>query len=247
MDVNRILEKLDEHLGRNDYAAAERHLIYWLTEAEKIGDSRGILLMKNELMGLYRKLGQKENALSCAEAALGIIGSEGLSDNIGAATTFLNVATVYKAFGMAEKALPLYEKARLIYEANLPENDERFGGLYNNTALALVDLKEFSRADELYRKALEVMKNVDGGEPEAAITYLNMATAAETELGLENAENIIAEYLEKAISLLDSSISETDGNYAFVCDKCASVFGYYGYFFYQKELERRSKKIYEGT
>lgn len=247
MDINRIIEKLDGYLGKDDYSAAENHLLYWLSEAENEKNFRAVLLFRNELMGLYRKLGKKEDALFCAETALGIIDAQNLSDNIGAATTFLNTATVYKAFGMAEKAVPLFEKAKTIYESNLAPNDERFGGLYNNMALALVDLKEFSRANELYKKALDVMKNVEGGEPEAAITYLNMANCAEAEAGLENAEKIITEYLEKAIELLDSSISETDGNYAFVCEKCSSVFGYYGYFFYQKELERRSEKIYERS
>ncbi len=247
MDITRILEKLDGYLGKDDYPAAERHLLYWLSEAEAGRDTRAMLLIRNELMGLYRKLGRKENAIACANAALGIIDREGLADNIGAATTYLNTATVYKAFGMSGKAVPLFEKAKIIYESNLDENDARFGGLYNNMALALVDLKEYSRADELYKKALSVMENVDGGEPETAVTYLNMANAAEAELGLENAEKIITEYLEKAMSLLDSCISETDGNYAFVCQKCSSVFGYYGYFFYQKELERRSKKIYERS
>lgn len=247
MDISRILEKLDGYLGKDDYSAAENHLLYWLSEAEAGKDFRGMLLMRNELMGLYRKLGRESEAIAYANAALGIIEVQNLSDNIGAATTFLNTATVYKAFGMAEKAVPLFAKAKNIYESNLEENDERFGGLYNNMALALVDMKEFSQANELYQKALAVMKNVDGGEPETAITYLNMASAAEAEHGIENAENLITEYLEKAMVLLDSCISETDGNYAFVCRKCASVFGYYGYFFYQKELERRSEKIYERS
>lgn len=245
--TDRILTKLDEYLSKDDYSAAERHLLYWLDEAKGGRDIRGNLLMRNELMGLYRKLGREKDALSCVDAALKIIIDEGLTDNIGAATTYLNCATVYKAFGMAKKSIPLFEKAKEIYKCNLKENDERFGGLYNNMALAYVDLKEFSKADELYKKALDVMENVDGGEPETAITYLNMANATEAEHGLENAENIIKEYLEKAIELLDLSISETDGNYAFVCRKCSSVFGYYGYFFYQKELERRAKKIYERS
>lgn len=55
-------------------------------------------------------------------------------------------------------------------------------------SLTLVDLKEFSPANVLYLKALEIMKNVPGGEPEQAITRLNMANAAEAEYGLENAE-----------------------------------------------------------
>ena len=245
--TDRILSKLDEYLGKDNYSAAERHLLYWLDEAKNGRDSRGMLLLNNELMGLYRKLGQKEKSLACAETALEIVEKLSISDNPGAATTFLNSATVYKAFGMAEKSIPLFEKAYTIYKNNLDENDERFGGLYNNMALAYVDLKEFAKADELYRKALSVMKNVDGGEPEQAITLLNMANAAEAEHGLEDAEPIITEYLEEAMELLDRSISETDGNYAFVCSKCSSVFGYYGYFFYQNELERRAKRIYERT
>jgi hypothetical protein len=34
----RILSKLDEYLNKNDYSSAERHLKYWLTEAEQTGD-----------------------------------------------------------------------------------------------------------------------------------------------------------------------------------------------------------------
>ena len=37
-----------------------------------------------------------------------------------------------------------------------------------------------------------------------------------------------------------------DGYYAFVCEKCASVFGYYGWFLYNKEREERARTIYEG-
>ena len=36
-----------------------------------------------------------------------------------------------------------------------------------------------------------------------------------------------------------------DGYYAFVCEKCADTFAYYGYFGYSEELMQRAKKIYE--
>ena len=101
ISVERILSKLDEHLGRNDYAAAERHLCYWLSEAESGGDGRTELLVRNELMGLYRKTGRKDEALASAEAALAAISRMGIDEQVGAATTYLNSATVYKAFGMA--------------------------------------------------------------------------------------------------------------------------------------------------
>lgn len=245
MDISRILEKLDGYLGKDDYSAAENHLLYWLSEAEAGKDFRGMLLMRNELMGLYRKLGRESEAIACANTALGIIEVQNLSDNIGAATTFLNTATVYKAFGMAEKAVPLFAKAKNIYESNLEENDERFGGLYNNMALALVDLSRFDEARELYSRAIEIMM-ANGGELEVAITYLNMASAAESELGLLDADETICELLDKARELLEGE-TKRDGYYAFVCEKCASVFDYYGQFLYAKELEARARRIYEDN
>ena len=36
-----------------------------------------------------------------------------------------------------------------------------------------------------------------------------------------------------------------DGYYAFVCEKCAPVFGYYGYFLTEQELNRRAREIYD--
>ena len=61
--TQRVLEKLDEHLGRNDYDSAERHLLYWLDEAKDSRDKHGMLTVENELMGLYRKSNRNENAL----------------------------------------------------------------------------------------------------------------------------------------------------------------------------------------
>ena len=39
----------------------------------------------------------------------------------------------------------------------------------------------------------------------------------------------------------------TDGNYAFVCEKCAPVLEQYGYEAYAAQLRSRSRRIYEGT
>ncbi|MBR3835946.1 MAG: tetratricopeptide repeat protein [Clostridia bacterium] len=244
--TQRVLDKLDEHLGRNDYDSAEKHLLYWLVEARAVNDKRSALLFLNELAGLYRKLGKEEDALSVVSSALDLIGEMGIENNIGAGTTYINCATVYKAFGKADKALPIFEKARGVYENLLPPTDKRFGGLYNNMALALVDLERFGEAYELYDKAIAVMDNAPDGDLEVAITYLNIASAKEAELGAVDSDVIVREYLEKAITILDSH-QEKDGYYAFVCEKCASVFGYFGYFLYEKELGRRASEIYERS
>ena len=139
---------------------------------------------------------------------------------------------------------PLFERAKKVYETELDPYDTRLGGLYNNMALALVDLKRFDEADRLYRKAIEIMSNNDGGDLEVAITYLNIATAAEAEYGLLDADEKISALLDKAKDILENH-AQKDGYYAFVCEKCASVFGYYGHFVYQNELSERARRIYE--
>ncbi len=246
IDRTRVLDKLDEYLHKNDYGAAERHLRYWLAEAEAVRDAKTALLIQNELMGLLRKCGRGEEAVATAETALKTVSDHGLTEQVGAATTYLNCATVFKAFDMAERGIALFEKAREIYERELAPDDARLGGLYNNMALALVDLHRFEEARALYQNALGVMKQVENGAPEAAITYLNMASAAEAEHGLLDAAEKIEDLLDLAEALLEAH-EQHDGNYAFVCEKCATVFGYYGRFAYEKELKARATGIYEGT
>jgi hypothetical protein len=110
-------------------------------------------------------------------------------------------------------------------------------------ALALADTGEFAYAEELYGRALCVMENAPGGEPEQAITHLNLADL----YALENANAKIGAQLETARSLLEKCASSSDANYAFVCSKCAPVFAHYGMAEYAKTLEERSRRIYEGA
>ena len=187
ISIDRVLSRLDEYLHKNDYAAAERHLLYWLTEAETNRDRAAELPIRNELMGLYRKLGRREEALAMADAAKARIDAWGIGGGVGAATTHLNCATVYKAFDMAEVALPMFEEARAVYESALDKNDTRLSGLYNNMALALVDLHRFREADALYEQAIAILERSENGSLEVAITLLNLASAREAELGLEAA------------------------------------------------------------
>lgn len=245
--AGRVLEKLDDCLSRRDFAAAERHLAYWLRDAEAIGDRRGMLTVTNEQIGLYRKLERKDEALAAAKRALTLADEAGLAGSITMGTTLINAATAYKAFGSAEEALPLYEKAREIYEAYLPADDGRLGGLYNNMALALMDVSRFEEARGLFEKALAVMGLIPGREPEMAVTYCNLADLTAAESGLEAGEAEINRCLEKAMELLNTEGLTRDGNYAYVCEKCAPCFGYYGFFLYKKELAGRAEAIYEGT
>ena len=88
------------------------------------------------------------------------------------------------------------------------------------------------------------MSRVEHGEAEAAITYLNMADLAAEELGLLESEEIVSAYLDKAETLLETPSLPHNGYYAFVCEKCAPTFDYFGRFAYAKELKTRSEEIY---
>lgn len=242
--TGRMIEKLDEYLNRRDYDAAERHLKYWLAEAEAGNDARGRLTVLNEQIGLYYKTGKEDECLRAIEDALSLADEIGVDRTITMGTTLVNAAAGYKAFGREKEALPLYEKARVLYEEALAPADARLGGLYNNMALTVAALGDYPRASDLFTRALAVMAQNEHGEGEMAVTYCNLADLAAMEHGVEQAEEQIREYLTTAERLLNTESLPKNGYYAFLCEKCAPTFGYYGFFLTEKELTRRAEEIY---
>lgn len=245
--IQRIIEKEDQLFADGDFAGAGRLLQYWLAEAEADHDLAGQFFLRNEQMGLYRKTGKQQEAFAAAEAGLALIPQLDYENAVSGGTCYINAATVYKAFGEAKKALPLYQKAKEIYEAQLADNDGRLGGLYNNMALALLDEKQYTEAEELYQKALAVMEKVPDGQLDAAITLLNLADLYCARDGYEKAKKFIEDCLNKAETLLHTESIE-QGNYAaFVYEKCAPIFGYYYHREAQEKLEQKAKAIHERT
>ena len=252
----RIAQKLDEYMSKHDYAGAQRHLIYWLEEARAVGDQRGELMVRNELVGHFRKTGNADQAFAQAERALALVDELGYAGSISAGTTYTNVATAYNAFGRNDESLALFRKAADAYESSEYTEPQLLGGLYNNMALVCVSLGSYREADELFRKALDTMANVKNGVLEQAITYLNMADAFVAEraeqmgadpiaAGDAESERTVETLLDQALELLDTPTVPRDGYYAFVCEKCAPVFAHYGYFLADADLKERARSIYE--
>ena len=241
--VCRVIEKLDEYLSKADYAAAERHLAYWLAETDIRNDEKGRLTVLNEQIGLFRKTAQEEKGKTAINAALNAAEKAGYRGTVTCATTYINAATAYKAFGQPTKALSLYEKAREIYEEKLLPDDRRKAGLYNNTAVTLTELKKYREAGEFYSLALGVLKMNENTEGEAAVTLLNTADLYAAQNGTD--DDRIPGLLEDAEKYLNTPSLPRDGGYAFICEKCAPVFDYYGYFAFAGELRKRAENIYE--
>ena len=252
----RIVEKLDDYMSHRDYAGAERHLLYWLDEARAVGDRRGELMVSNELVGHFRKTGDRQRAFLHAEEALQLVDDLGFGETISAGTTYTNVGTAFNAFGENERSFALFQKAAELYEGSPHTRPALLGGLYNNMALACVALGRFDEADKLYAQALEIMADVENGKLEQAITYLNMADAAVARaralhdgdeaaaLSDDSCDKAVEECLDTAQALLDAPSVPRDGYYAFVCEKCAPTFAHYGYFLVDEDLRKRAQEIY---
>ena len=240
----RIIEKMDEYMARRDYAGAERHLLYWLNEAELGSDQRGQLMILGELVGHYRKTGEREKCLARAQQALALLEAMDYEQTVSAGTTWVNVATAYSAFQMPEQALSYFEKARAVYEAN-DAAPQLLGGLYNNMALACASLGRYGDAHALYDRAMACMEPVPGGALEQAITCLNRADAVAAERGMGDGEAEIASLLDQAWELLHSPGVPKNGYCAFVYEKCAPSFGYYGRFMDAAELKSEAEALYE--
>ena len=244
---SRVLEKLDEYMQHRDFSGAERHLLYWMDEARAGKDLQGQLLICNEMIGFYRKSEMREKAYAAIEKAQDLLCLLNLTDSISAGTTYVNAATAYSAFGEEEKALALFTEARRIYENSTGVGPELLGGLYNNMGISCAALERFSEARSLYELALTQMRKVKGSEPEQAITYLNMADAIDAEFQAEADAAQISKLLQRAKELILDPDLERSGYYAFVCEKCAPGFRYYGDEETALKLEKLAEEIYAGT
>lgn len=242
--LQRITEKLDEYCDRKDFAGAERHLEYWLSEAMLNNDLKGQFSLRNEMMGFFRKQGNREKAIENACAAVELINRLEMENTDSAATGYTNCGTVYDAFGMPDKAIEYFSRAKEIFERSEKTDGYKLGSLYNNLALALQDAERYEEAISYYEKAVDTMAAIENGKLEQAITYMNMTDSYVLWKGMEGSEDIIKDFLSKALELIEDPDIKRDGYYAFVLEKCAPGFYCYGFTEYADEIQKRSEDIY---
>ena len=124
-------------------------------------------------------------------------------------------------------------------------------GLVNEELLACndADYVIVAEADsrEAFDTAVDEMRRVmkQNNAVEAEESYPTVADAVAAQAGMEQGEERIFALLDQAQALLDTPGVPRDGYYAFVCEKCAPAFEYYGYFLAAQDLKERAKRIYE--
>jgi len=191
MNIENILRKYDEMLAQGQMQAAVGYLEEEAAKCVEEGENTSAITIFNELEGFWRVAGEKEKSYTAAEAALALIATCKMEGSIGHATTLLNYATAKTAFGEAKEALELYDRVEKIYDWQLPEDDYRYAGLYNNMAQSLLRVNDVKSAGEYFAKSLEMLKKMQDVESETATCHANLAICLMAQKKLDEAgENL---------------------------------------------------------
>ena len=191
MDIENILHKYDEMAASGQMQEAVEYLENMAAECVEEGKNTSAITIFNELEGFWRVAGEKEKSYAAAEAALGLISSGQMEGSIGHATTLLNYATAKTAFGEAKEALELYDQVEKIYDWQLPEDDYRYAGLYNNMAQSLLRVNDVKTAGEYFSKSLALLEKMQNVQSETATCHSNLAICLMSQKKLDEAgENL---------------------------------------------------------
>ena len=145
MDIHSILTNYDAMFGKYPLSEIEAYL-YENIEKAKAQSETGILFtILNEMIGFCRDTTQKEKALKYCKELLELLGAMKLEGSMEYATSLLNIANAYRAFGLLKTSLELFEQVEQIYKQNLDAKDFGYANLYNNWGLAYQEVEDYKK------------------------------------------------------------------------------------------------------
>ena len=242
MDARRVVMALDKLNieGREDEGA--RLLEKWRDEAKCEHDEKSELTIVSEMLGQYRRTGEKEKGLLACRDAVDMVYAMSYESTATGATILVNAATTLKAFGKTDESFNLFKKCEKVYEKTLTPDDYRFSALYNNMALTYADLGDFGGASEYFFKALESLEKIDNSDCDRACTWCNLAELYDN---FSEDEEKINEFMENAFSCLTEKNTKKDSYLAYTIDRCLPTFDYFGFFLYSRKL-REIRSLLDG-
>lgn len=210
MNIDEILKKLDGLFADEKLEEVEPFLLSCMRQA-KAGDEYGIYIsVGNELIGFYRSISRYEEAFVVAEDVLLLMEELQLEGTVHFATTLLNTATAYRAAGRYEEALGDYRRALEIYQRDLPKDDYRLAGLYNNISILLEKLDENEKSALFLQKAIQIVEKQPGSRLELATSRTNLALIQLKLNRLEEAKKL----LDAACRAFEEDGGITDAHYS---------------------------------
>jgi len=212
MNIQQIIANYDAMFGKHSMAEIENYLYQNITEAKMTGEKEVQLTLLNEMIGFCRDTTQKEKALNYCNELKELLHNLDLGGTVAYATSLLNIANAYRAFGMINESSQLHMQALEIYRKELPANDFRYASLYNNWSLVYQEAVEYMKACEMLQKALEVLKYNNNTEIPQATTRVNIASAM-IQIGTDESIAEAEGQLKQALDIFEND-GERDFHYS---------------------------------
>lgn len=210
MDTEAILAEYDSMYGSCSMEQIYEYLEGKLTQAFSGQEWSVALTLLNEMMGLCRETSKSAEGLKYCELTLKLLDKMGLNDTVDYATSLLNVANAFRAFGEYERSQQAFARVEQIYRQNEVE-DILYAGLYNNQALLYQETGDYTAAKE---KLLSSLKIIDGCKDEKIKQAITRSNLGVTLLRIseqqedENAYEEAVQYITKALEIF----SDEGGN-----------------------------------
>jgi tetratricopeptide (TPR) repeat protein len=110
------------------------------------------------LAGVMMRKGQMAEALPMVEEALEIARKSSGDGSVEAAQMYANVAEVHRVLGRPDRALPLYRKARFIYETAMGKADTRVAATLSQEGLILINDGKLTLAGQALERAVDILR-----------------------------------------------------------------------------------------
>jgi CHAT domain-containing protein len=182
--------------------------------------------LNKQVIELYNA-GKYNEAVVLAKRALFITEKVLGKEHSDVATTLNNLAELYKAQGLHEKAEPLHMRSLAIYEKVMGKEHPLVATSLNNLAELYKAQGRYEKAEPLYLRSLAIYEKVLGREhPNVATCLNNLASLYQTQGSYQKAEPLYLRSLEIRENVLGkehpdvannlnnlASLYQTQGNY----------------------------------
>lgn len=197
MDVEKFLNSLDNLFEKKKINEVPAFLEENYKEAVRENDLSAQFTILNEMMGFFRDISEYEKSIKACHQCIDVMQKMGIQGSVHYATSLQNIANAHRAAGLLKEALQYYMEAFRVYERNIDSNDYRFASLHNNIALLYQEIGDYETAVAHLKKALSIIKNIQGAEIEVATTYSNLGASL---VELDKVDEAL-EYLNKALKI----------------------------------------------
>lgn len=243
--TDNMFQEVQKYYNSHDMPRAGACMEYWLKQAQNASCWQEELTILNELIGFYRKTGNPEKGLHVMQRAEQIITGHELENTEAAGTTWLNIATAYRAFGKTQQSYNYFVKTKQNYLQQMEPFDYRMASLHNNMALLFLDIGYLGKAKEEFEQAIEILQTDPESEAELVTTYINLLVLV-YKIPLPESQKQLALHslIDKTIALLAKYTDLPDSYYAYVCDICAKTIISLGFSREAEILTQLSERFY---